>query len=213
MQEAKTPTGRRTHWDTVYRTKDETAVSWFQAHPERSLSWIRSAAPSRSASIIDVGGGASRLVDALQAGGYRDLAVLDVSEEAVTKARARLKAGAGGISWIVADVTSWKPERTWDVWHDRAVFHFLTDAADQSAYITALTRATRPDAKIVISCFALNGPEKCSGLPVQRYSAATLAARLGDAFRLVRDEAESHTTPSGNVQNFIYALFERKRDE
>ncbi|MDE2184331.1 MAG: class I SAM-dependent methyltransferase [Alphaproteobacteria bacterium] len=205
------PDSRREHWDTVYRTKDETAVSWYQEHPARSLALIRSVAKSPS-SLIDIGGGASRLVDDLLAGVHGDLAVLDVSAAAIAKAQARLGASADGVTWIVADITAWQPQRHWDIWHDRAVFHFLTQTADQDAYIAALKKATRPGAHAIFSCFALDGPERCSGLPVQRYSASSLAARLGAGFGLLRDEAESHTTPAGGTQKFTYALFERRQD-
>ncbi|MBU6297347.1 MAG: class I SAM-dependent methyltransferase [Alphaproteobacteria bacterium] len=213
MQHVTSPNSRREHWDAVYCTKDETAVSWFQERAERSLALIRSVTHSPSAPIIDVGGGASRLVDDLLADAYSDLAVLDVSATAIAKAQARLGAKADGVSWIVADITAWQPQRRWNIWHDRAVFHFLTEPADQDRYIAALGKATDVGAAIIMSCFSLDGPERCSGLPVQRYSATTLADRLGRGFRLVRSDAESHTTPSGGTQKFIYAHFERQPDE
>ena len=197
------------HWDQVYSTKRETEVSWFQAHPERSLELIRAAASTVSASILDVGGGASRLVDELVGLGFSDLTVLDVSHSALDRAKTRLGRRSDDVAWIVADVTRWMPERTWDVWHDRAVFHFLTTAKDQNAYITALEAATKSGSTAIISTFALDGPDRCSGLPVQRYSPATLATRIGPRFQMVFQASEAHTTPSGSTQRFSYAVLKR----
>jgi SAM-dependent methyltransferase len=199
-------TDRRDHWDHTYTVKSDTAVSWYQDVPERSLSLIRKAGKG---SVIDIGGGASRLVDRLLAEGYGDLTVLDISDVALGRSKERLGAEAGEVAWIVADITQWAPERQWDVWHDRAVFHFLTDEAAQDAYIAALKAGTRAGSHVVISTFALSGPEKCSGLPVQRYSAETLAARLGKDFMLAAQEAETHPTPFGTTQDFTFAVFKR----
>lgn len=199
-------TDRREHWDHTYTVKSDTAVSWYQDVPERSLSLIRKAGKG---SVIDIGGGASRLVDRLLAETYDDLTVLDISDVALSRSKGRLGADAGKVAWVVADVTDWTPERQWDVWHDRAVFHFLTEEAGQIAYIAALKAGTRPGSHIVISTFALSGPEKCSGLPVRRYSAETLAARLGKDFVLKSQEAETHPTPFGTAQDFTFAVFTR----
>lgn len=201
-------TDRRAHWDAAYSAKDDTQVSWHQPSPDRSLALIKSAAPS-SAAVIDVGGGASRLTDALLAEGYTDLTVLDISQVALERTKARLGDPARNVTWIVADVTQWRPMRRWDVWHDRAVFHFLIDPAAQDAYIAALTRATVPGSAVIMATFALEGPERCSGLPVQRYSPASLAARLGSDFHLYDDGAENHPTPFGTIQAFTYAAFRR----
>jgi len=198
------------HWDQVYSTKRDNEVSWYQAHPGHSLELVRSAAPILSASILDVGGGASRLVDELVGLGYSNLTVLDVSLFALDRSKARLGRRSDDVSWIVADVTQWKPERTWDVWHDRAVFHFLTTIEDQNAYITALEDATKPGSTAIISTFALDGPDRCSGLPVQRYSPASLAARIGSKFEMVSQTSEAHTTPSGTTQLFSYAVLKRR---
>lgn len=200
-------TDRREHWDHTYTVKSDTAVSWYQDEPSRSLALIRQAGRG---SVIDIGGGASHLVDRLLAEGYADLTVLDISDVALGRSKERLGAEAGKVSWIVADITRWTPARQWDVWHDRAVFHFLTEARAQDAYIAALKAGTRPGAHIVISTFALTGPEKCSGLPVQRYSADTLAARLGSDFALYAQEAETHPTPFGTTQDFTFAAFRRR---
>jgi nucleoside-diphosphate-sugar epimerase len=202
--------GTRAHWDNTYSTKSDTQVSWYQPVPERSLALVTSAAPDHSAAIIDIGGGASRLVDRLVDGGYGDITVLDVSEVALGRARDRLGASAEKVDWIIADITRWQPKRTWDVWHDRAVFHFLTDRAAQDAYIAALTNATKVGSAVIMATFALNGPERCSGLPVQRYSAQTLAVRLGPGFSLYADETETHPTPFGTTQEFSYAAFRRQ---
>jgi 2-polyprenyl-3-methyl-5-hydroxy-6-metoxy-1,4-benzoquinol methylase len=201
--------GRR-HWDDVYGAKTDDELSWFQARPEVSLRLIRDmTASDRKAPIIDIGAGTSCLVDSLLAVGYRDLTALDISKTAIERHRGRLGAAGNGVDWIVADVTRWRPSRRWDVWHDRAVLHFLTNAADQDAYIAALSSALRPGGTAIIATFALDGPEKCSGLPVQRYSGATLAARLGPGFRLVSETPEEHVTPRGAVQAFMYACLRR----
>lgn len=202
-------TEQREHWEGTYASKDETQVSWYQPHPERSLEQIRSAAPY-PASVIDVGGGASRLVDALIAEGYADFTILDISKAALERSKARLADRSSKTTWIVADITEWRPQRTWDIWHDRAVFHFLTNEAEQDAYITALKRGTVAGSAVIMATFALNGPERCSGLPVQRYSPATLAARLGPEFRLYAEAAETHSTPFGTTQEFAYAAFRRR---
>lgn len=195
------------HWDKAYTEKSETQLSWFQDVPARSLAMI--AAASSHGALIDVGGGASRLVDALLEAGRTDITVLDISQAALDHARARLGPRAAQVHWICADITQWRPERVWDVWHDRAVFHFLTQPEAQDAYIAALTAATRPGAAVILSTFAPDGPERCSGLPVQRYSAAGLAARLGAGFALTDQAAERHVTPWGSIQSFTYAAFRR----
>ena len=202
-------TTRRDHWDTVYASKAETAVSWFQPHSEHSLRLIRDATLGRDASFIDVGGGASTLVDDLLADGHRDLTVLDISEAALSRAKDRLGVRAEDVSWIVADITNWTPPRTWAVWHDRAVFHFLTEQSQQEAYVRALTEATTQGATVIIATFALDGPDHCSGLPVQRYSPPLLASRLGANFRLASESTERHKTPWATEQHFAYSVLER----
>jgi SAM-dependent methyltransferase len=202
-------TGTRDHWEQVYRDKGETEVSWHQPRSERSLRLIRATAGPTDP-VIDVGGGASRLVDDLLAAGYEDITVLDISATSLARSRARLGALADRATWIAADVTAWRPERTWRVWHDRAVFHFLTEIADQDAYVAALARATAPGAMVVIATFAPDGPAMCSGLPVVRWDSAALARRLGDGFRLTGSEREEHVTPWGSVQRFVYTVLERR---
>ncbi len=198
------------HWQEVFATKAESEVSWYQPRLETSLALIAAAAPRPSAGIIDIGGGAATLTDSLLDLGYSDITVLDISEAALARSRARLATRASKVTWIAADVTRWMPQRTWDLWHDRAAFHFLTDGARQDAYIAALTRATAPGAAVIIATFALDGPERCSGLPVQRYSPETLSGRLGADFTLVSGRREEHITPKGAVQRFSYALLKRR---
>ncbi len=201
--------GRSEHWDRVYRSKRETDVSWYQAKPELSLALIREYAPDKNSSVIDIGGGASPLAAELLRESYRDLAVLDISAATLEKAKDNLGGNASNIEWIVADVTEWKPERQWSVWHDRALFHFLTDDAAQDAYIRALNAATAPGAIAIISGFAPDGPEKCSGLSVVRYDAKSLSARLGERFDLLAEKREAHETPGGSVQKFYYAVLRK----
>lgn len=198
------------HWNDVYRQKAETAVSWYQPTPELSLRWIRDNCATAAAAIIDVGGGASTLVDGLIASGHADVTVLDISRAALERAQARLGPAAQKAHWIVADMTAWTPQRTWAVWHDRAVFHFLTERPAQDAYIAALKKALAPGGIAIMATFALDGPERCSNLPVQRYSSESLAARLGDAFALTATDAETHVTPWGAPQSFSYSLLRRR---
>lgn len=201
--------GTRGHWEDVYTSKAETTVSWYQPHSERSLELIASAARNPDAAIVDVGGGASTLAGDLLDRGYSDLTVLDIAEAALAKARQRLGGQAARIHWIAADITRWTPPRAYDVWHDRAVFHFFTERTQQDAYIAALTAGTRPGSTIVMATFALDGPEKCSGLAVQRYSPDLLAGRLGAAFQLAGSASETHVTPWGSEQRFSYAVLKR----
>jgi len=202
---------RSTHWDNVYATKGETEVSWFQDSPAISLDMIRSASPDHGTAIIDIGGGASRLVDALLRDGYRDLAVLDLSANALEAARRRIGAAGSTVDWIVADVTTWQPPKTYDVWHDRAAFHFLTDPRDRAAYVERLRSAVAPGGHVIIATFAPDGPEKCSGLPVQRHDSASLAAELGPEFELVETRREVHHTPWDSTQAFQFSRFRRGR--
>ena len=201
---------REAHWQGVYTSKGEREVSWFQDIPETSLGLVAAAGPPARTSVIDIGGGASRLPDALLAAGYQDVSVLDVSEAALATSRARLGSTASRIHWIVADVTAWTPSRTFDVWHDRAVLHFLTDAADRAAYVARLSAALRPGGAAIIGTFALDGPDKCSGLPVVRYDADSLGRLLGDAFVLTGSQRHDHVTPWESTQRFQFSVFERK---
>lgn len=203
-------TSRHDHWQTVYSTKSDSAVSWFQERPETSLELVTTGNLPLDARIIDVGGGASRLVDALLDAGYSALTVLDIAPAALDAAGARLGARAEAVRWVTADITAWTPAAPFDVWHDRAVFHFLIDAADREAYRGALTAGVTPGGRVIIGTFAPDGPEKCSGLPVMRYSPEALAAELGNDFALVECRQEAHATPSGAVQHFQFSVFARR---
>ena len=199
---------RHAHWENVYTTKAEGEVSWYEASPELSLALLSEAGLKQAMSIIDIGGGASRLVDALVASGQAHVSVLDLSAAALETAKSRL-ADAGRVDWIVADVTTWTPDRRYDVWHDRAAFHFLTAKEDQEAYVGVLAQALKDGGKAVIGTFAPDGPEKCSGLPVVRYDAQSLQAVLGGGFKLAATRRHQHPTPWGSVQNFQFSTFEK----
>ncbi|WP_158671815.1 class I SAM-dependent methyltransferase [Bradyrhizobium guangdongense] len=200
---------RSAHWDHVYATKGEAEVSWYQDSPAISLEMIRAASPNHDAAIIDIGGGASRLVDALLQDGYRDVGVLDISVNALDAAKKRIGASASMVDWIVADATSWRPAKSYDVWHDRAAFHFLTDPRDRAAYVERLRSAVASGGQVIIGTFAPDGPEKCSGLPVQRHDSASLAAELGPEFELMETRRETHHTPWNSTQAFQFSRFRR----
>jgi hypothetical protein len=200
---------RTDHWNTAYATKGAEGVSWFQDEPARSLRLVEATGVPSFTPIIDVGGGASRLVDALIRDRYTDLTVLDISSRALEASKARLGESSASVEWIVADVTEWSPHRTWGVWHDRAVFHFLISATDQDAYLRALRAGTASGSTAIFATFSLDGPQRCSGLPVQRYSPETLQRRLGSEFTLVDQMPETHHTPGGVSQSFSYSVFRR----
>lgn len=197
-----------THWEDVYASRPADSVSWYQPCAERSLRLIGAAAAGQNAAIIDVGGGASTLIDGLLASGFDDVTVVDLSASALGASKARLGARAGRPTWIAGDILSLDlPAHRFDIWHDRAVFHFLTDEADRRAYLHQARRALRPGGHVVIATFAEDGPARCSGLPVRRYSAGELAAEFGEPFTLVSHEHETHVTPGGGSQAFVYCLF------
>lgn len=204
-----TDSSRRVHWDNIYTTKGEKEVSWYQDHATPSLELMALTGLSADAAIIDIGGGASRLVDDLLLAKFGRLTVLDLSAVALDAARQRLGESAASVTWKVADVTTWEPSQSYDLWHDRAVFHFLTDQADQSAYVERLKQAVKPSGFVIIGTFAPDGPERCSGLQVVRYDAASLAAVLGAEFDLIDARRHEHTTPWGAVQRFQFATFHR----
>jgi SAM-dependent methyltransferase len=193
------------HWENIYRTKAPNAVSWYCSHLDRSLALIESASPDRKAGIIDVGGGASTLVDDLLARGYRDLTVLDVSQTALDLAKARLGESGKEVRWICADATQADlPAQAFDVWHDRAVFHFLTTQDQRNAYVRLAARAVKPGGHVIVGTFGPEGPTKCSGLDVVRYDAGSLHGEFGERFRLVQSFKELHATPFGTTQKFLY---------
>jgi trans-aconitate methyltransferase len=211
-KEAMNDLSRQDHWEKVYSTRGEREVSWFQETPALSLELIGLVGAIQNSAIIDIGGGASRLADNLVSQGYQDLTVLDLSAAALASARSRIGERANRVTWITADVTTWQPSRAYDVWHDRAAFHFLTDPNDQAAYIARLRRALRPGGHAIIATFAPDGPERCSGLTVSRYDADALAATLGDGFELIDTRRHDHTTPWGAVQKFQFSTFRHERD-
>jgi len=200
---------REAHWEHVYSTKAETAVSWFQERPDISLELIRATGIEPNASIVDIGGGASRLADALLREGFKAITVLDLSAEALAIAKVRLGSRADDVAWIVADVTKWQPAQTSDLWHDRAAFHFLTEANDRAAYAQRVRQVVRPGGHVIIGTFAPDGPERCSGLPVMRHDATTLGEVLGPAFALVESRRHDHQTPGGALQRFQFSRFHR----
>ena len=200
----------KAHWETIYRTKDPTRVSWFQSDPLLALRLIAEAAPQRDAFILDVGGGASQLVDGLLRLGYRRLAVLDLSPSALNYARSRLGEKSRSVTWIEGDVLALPvPDGSVDIWHDRAVFHFLTDPVDRARYVAQVRRAVRPGGHVLVATFAEHGPPRCSGLEVAHYSAAGLHEVFGPSFHLLRSEEEDHITPDGVHQAFVYCLCRR----
>jgi trans-aconitate methyltransferase len=203
------PGDRQAHWESVYSSKSVDEVSWHQAVPAPSLELAEAAGVGESTAVIDVGGGTARFVDCLLDLGLRDLTVLDLSSQALATAKARLGARASEVRWITADITRWAPDRQYDLWHDRAVFHFLTEAEDRAAYVACLTRALAPGGHAIIATFAPDGPDRCSGLPVVRYSPESLAQTLGTDFRLIIAQPHRHATPSGASQSFQFSLFRK----
>ena len=203
-------TRRKAHWDAVYRTKGETNVSWYQDDPRLSLELIEAFAPAEGGRVIDVGGGASVLVDRLLELPFERIAVLDISEAALGRARARLGERAERVRWVVADVTEAPELGTFDVWHDRAVFHFLTDADDRRKYVELARKVVPKGGHLILANFADDGPKRCSDLDVCRYNAETLAVELGRGFSLVREARETHITPRGSSQAFFYGVFRRQ---
>lgn len=202
------------HWEKIYATRAAHELSWFQPHAERSLALIRAAGVSPSARIIDVGGGVSTLVDDLLDAGYRDITVLDLSANALAVARARLGSRAEGVRWLEADVLAADlPVHRYDVWHDRAVFHFLTANTDRRAYVRQVLRAVRPGGLVIVATFALDGPSQCSGLDVMRYDAEGLHAEFGEPFILLAHTSEAHQTPAGRIQQFTYCLCRKAKDD
>jgi ubiquinone/menaquinone biosynthesis C-methylase UbiE len=195
----------KAHWEHIYETKAPTGVSWYQEHAQYSLEFIQNTGVQKSAHIIDIGGGASTLVDDLVAAGFPHMSVLDVSARALQLARRRLGARAAEVIWIEADITQVNlPEQAYDLWHDRAVFHFLTEAADRKRYVETVRHAVRTGGHVIVATFAPDGPDHCSGLEVVRYSPESLHAEFGEGFELTNSRRETHHTPFGTQQKFIY---------
>ncbi len=201
---------RKAHWETVYTTRAAHEVGWFQPRPETSLQLIARAGTGRNEAIIDVGGGASLLVDRLLDAGYADVSVLDISAAAVDVACRRLGGWANRVHWLVEDAAKFEPLRQYALWHDRAVFHFLTDPAERAAYVMVAMKAVRPGGSLIVATFGLQGPEQCSGLPVVRYAPSDLDGQFSAGFERVESVEEIHTTPGGAAQQFVYCRFVRR---
>ncbi len=197
------------HWERAYQRSADDALSWYQSDPVLSVQMIEATGLGSEARVLDVGGGTSRLVDCLLDAGYRAPGILDLSASALQRARARLGSRAASVEWFRADIRTFASPHTWDIWHDRAVFHFLTDPGDRAAYRDVLLRSLVPDGHLVMATFGLTGPERCSGLPTARYSCAMLQDELGGGFLLVESRQERHRTPGGKVQDFVYCRFRR----
>lgn len=196
------------HWQAAYESKAVTDVSWYEPVPRHSLELIDTAGLSRDAALIDIGGGASTLVDNLLASGFVDLTVLDLAAASLDAARIRLGAKGESVDWIVADVTAWRPSRRYNLWHDRAVFHFLIDTTARDAYLATLRATLAPGGYVVMATFGPDGPTRCSGLDTQRYSPDGLSSVLGSTFRPVVSHIYDHVTPGGGVQQFLYGLWQ-----
>jgi SAM-dependent methyltransferase len=204
-----TQSDQQDHWTHVYEEKAPTSVSWYQPTPEPSLRALRKFGASPSSSVVDVGGGASTLVDALLEQGWQDITVLDIAVPALDAAKARIGPLSDRIHWEVADITEWRPARKFGIWHDRAVFHFLTEPKQRVAYRRALKEGLTSGGLAIVATFALDGPEQCSGLPVQRYDPANLADALGQSLQLIEGWREEHVTPWGAKQSFNWCAFRR----
>lgn len=203
---------QRSHWEEVYSSKFPEQVSWYESYPAASLNLIHASGLAHDSRIVDVGGGASTLVDHLLIQGFKSVTVLDIAKAALERSQCRLRACAPDVTWIASDVTTWRPRVPFDLWHDRAVFHFLTKTAQRRGYIEVLQRGVRPGGSAVIATFAPDGPERCSGLPVRRYSPEVLASEMGPGFALQEIQFEDHITPAGTVQRFLYCRFRRFGD-
>lgn len=200
---------RSEHWNEMYTRKTSKGVSWHRAHLETSLAWIQARVPDHQSRIIDVGGGASTLVDDLSAMGYRNLSILDISNVALNEAKSRLPASADGIVWIEGDITSLDlPADHYDLWHDRASFHFLADESDRKRYVNAATRSVRDGGFLIVATFATDGPSTCSGLPVTRYSSDSLVSQFA-GFEMLETRNETHQTPWDATQSFVYCLMKK----
>jgi SAM-dependent methyltransferase len=198
----------RSHWEQVHATKDPEQVSWFRPHLERSLELIERAAPDWLASIVDVGAGQSTLVDDLLGLGYENITVVEISQTALDASKKRVGQSGSKVQWICGDVTETVlPEASFDLWHDRAVFHFLTAAGRRRAYVDRVRRALKPGGSLIVSTFGPSGPERCSGLATMRYDASSLGSEFGDRFRLVESSLDLHETPSGAVQQFLCSWY------
>ena len=195
------------HWEQLYADKKPAEVSWYQSHPQHSLSLIGDTGIGTAASIIDVGGGASTLVDHLLTTGYRDITILDIARTAIERTQQRLADRSQQVTWVEGNITGYTPGQRFDIWHDRAVFHYLTLEHDRKRYLETLNKALKADGQVIIATFSDSGPSQCSGLEVVRYSPTSLSHALGSPFRLVETLTEEHHTPNGGLQQFVYCRF------
>lgn len=200
---------KKAHWERVYAKREPTEVSWYQERPDTSLELLEATELGKEAELIDVGGGASTLVDHLLGAGYSGVTVLDISATAIERTRRRVGERAGDVTWLERDITAGLPEGGFDLWHDRAVFHFLVQDEDRRSYVSALKQALKPAGHVIVATFGPDGPKKCSGLPVARYSPEILSETLGYEFDLQETRAETHRTPSDAIQHFVYCRFRR----
>jgi SAM-dependent methyltransferase len=196
------------HWERIYQARSATEMSWYEPVPQASLNLIRATTLPVSAPIIDVGGGDSQLVDRLLGIGYSDVTVLDIASAALERARARVGPAAAPVEWITADITMFRPQRRYALWHDRGVFHFLVTPAEREQYLSVLTLALAPNGHLILATFGPQGPTQCSGLPVRRYSEADLGVLLGPGFQLRRHSLEDHLTPTGQHQQFLWSWWQ-----
>lgn len=201
------------HWDTIYQTKAEDEVSWYQDYPSASIKLVDSLNIPLDGPVIDIGGGDSRFAEALLEKGYTNIYVLDISESAIQRAKQRLGDKASRIHWIVSDVTEFNPSVKFDCWHDRAAFHFLTSEDKIEKYVTLVNKAVMPEGCLIMGTFSENGPLKCSGLEIRQYSKATLTKRFSESFQPVDCFYEDHTTPFHTVQNFVFCSFRKRSPE
>src|SRR5579862_5293468 len=201
------------HWDAVYRTKQPHQVSWWQDTPKRSLELIHSLNLPKSASIIDIGGGDSTLVDHLLGEGFERVTVLDISEKAIERARLRLGSVAGKVQWVIGDMNEFKSDIAYDLWHDRAAFHFLIDPVQIEMYRSIAERSIKPGGALILGTFSTNGPKSCSGLSVHQYDQPSLSSALGNGFESITSLTEDHLTPFNTKQNFLFCAFHRRNNQ
>lgn len=206
----KTQNSTREHWENIFATKAENEVSWFQLYPKTSLAFLELFQLPRNAHIIDIGGGDSHLVDVLIEKGYKNIYVLDISENALNRAKKRLGEKAGLVHWVLSDVTEFKPQVKFDFWHDRAAFHFLTTEKKIDAYVHLAENSIKQNGYLILGTFSENGPGKCSGLEIKQYSERSMSARFEVKFKRIKCIEENHTTPFNTIQQFLFCSFQRK---
>lgn len=201
---------RKKHWENIYQTKELKEVSWFEPTPQTSLDFFNQYNVAKTDKVIDIGGGDSFLVDHLLDLGYLNITILDISQSAINRAKARLGARANSVKWIVSDAASFKPTENYDFWHDRAAFHFLTDENEISNYLETAKKNINPDGVLVIGTFSEDGPKKCSGIEIKQYSETTMTERLKNYFERIKCITIDHKTPFDTIQNFVFCSFKKK---